>query len=81
VDWIVSTGAILYHDMHFALNYPVASGDFRMDDTELRDNDIVRVYDVLLGYSDCLMATDEICAASSPSRNSRKRWAQANCIT
>jgi len=31
-----------------------------MDDTELRDNDIVRVYDVLLGYSDCLMATDEI---------------------
>ena len=60
VDWIVSTGAILYHDMHFALNYPVHSGNFKMDDTELRDNDIVRVYDVLLGYSDCLMATDEI---------------------
>jgi deoxyhypusine synthase len=60
VDWIVSTGAILYHDLHFALNYPVRVGDFKMDDTELRDNDIVRVYDVLLGYSDCLMATDEI---------------------
>ena len=60
VDWIVSTGAILYHDLHFALNYPVRSGSFKMDDTELRDNDIVRVYDVLLGYSDCLMATDEI---------------------
>jgi deoxyhypusine synthase len=60
VDWIVSTGAILYHDMHFALNYPVRAGSFKMDDTELRDNDIVRVYDVLLGYSDCLMATDEI---------------------
>ncbi len=60
VDWIVSTGANLYHDMHFALNYPVRVGDFKMDDTELRDNDIVRVYDVLIGYSDCLMATDEI---------------------
>jgi len=60
VDWIVSTGANLYHDMHFALNYPVRTGNFTMDDTELRDNDIVRVYDVLLGYSDCLMATDEI---------------------
>jgi len=60
VDWIVSTGANLYHDMHFALNYPVRVGDFKMDDTALRDNDIVRVYDVLLGYSDCLMATDEI---------------------
>jgi deoxyhypusine synthase len=60
VDWIVSTGANLYHDLHFALNYPVRVGSFTMDDTELRNNDIVRVYDVLLGYSDCLMATDEI---------------------
>ena len=60
VDWIVATGANLYHDMHFALNYPVRVGSFKMDDTELRNNDIVRVYDVLLGYSDCLMATDEI---------------------
>src|SRR3990170_8554218 len=59
VDWIVSTGAILYHDLHFALNYPGRAGSFKMDDTELRGNDIVRVYDVLLGYSDCLMATDE----------------------
>ena len=60
VDWIVATGAILYHDLHFALNYPIRMGSFKMDDTELRDNDIVRVYDVLMGYSDCLMATDEI---------------------
>ncbi|MBI4893978.1 MAG: deoxyhypusine synthase [Acidobacteria bacterium] len=60
VDWIVATGANLYHDLHFALNYPVHVGDFRMDDTQLRNNDIVRVYDVLMGYSDCLMATDEI---------------------
>jgi deoxyhypusine synthase len=60
VDWIVSTGANLYHDLHFALNYPVHAGSFAMDDTELRSNDIVRVYDVLLGYSDCLMATDEV---------------------
>ena len=60
VDWIVATGANLYHDMHFALNYPVKVGNFRFDDTELRNNDIVRIYDVLLGYSDCLMATDEI---------------------
>ena len=60
VDWIVSTGANLYHDLHFALNYPVRVGSFKFDDTELRNNDIVRIYDVLLGYSDCLMATDEI---------------------
>jgi deoxyhypusine synthase len=60
VDWIVATGANLYHDMHFALNYPVRVGHYSMDDTALRNNDIVRIYDVLIGYSDCLMATDEI---------------------
>src|SRR5881394_880150 len=60
VDWIVSTGANLYHDMHFALNYPVHSGSFKFDDTDLRDNDLVRIYDVLIPYSDGLMATDEL---------------------
>ncbi|MCX7872008.1 MAG: deoxyhypusine synthase [Verrucomicrobiae bacterium] len=60
VDWIVATGANLYHDLHFAFNFPVHVGSFKYDDTDLRNNDIVRIYDVVLGYSDCLMATDEI---------------------
>jgi deoxyhypusine synthase len=60
VDWIVATGANLYHDLHFALNLPVHVGSHLLDDTDLRQNDIVRIYDVLLGYSDCLMATDDI---------------------
>src|SRR5260221_3342369 len=60
VDWIVSTCANLYHDMHFALNYPVHSGSFKFDDTDLRDNDLVRIYDVVIPYSDGLMATDEL---------------------
>jgi len=60
VDWIVATGANLYHDMHFALNYPVHAGSFKLDDTDLRENDLVRIYDVLIPYSDALMATDEI---------------------
>lgn len=60
VDWIVATGANLYHDLHFALNYPLYVGRHNLDDVDLRANDIVRIYDVLVGYSDCLMATDEI---------------------
>src|SRR5260370_23289665 len=60
VDWIVSTGANLYHDMHFALNYPVHSGSFKFDDTDLRDNDLVRISAVVIPYSDGLMATDEL---------------------
>lgn len=60
VDWIVATGANLYHDMHFALNYPVHAGSAKFDDTDLRNNDLVRIYDVVIPYSDGLMATDEI---------------------
>ena len=60
VDWIVATGANLYHDLHFAFNLPLHAGSHLTDDRVLRENDIVRIYDVFLGYSDCLMATDEI---------------------
>jgi deoxyhypusine synthase len=60
VDWIVSTGANLYHDLHFAFNLPLHVGTHLVDDADLRRNDVVRIYDVLLGYTDCLMSTDEI---------------------
>jgi deoxyhypusine synthase len=60
VDWIVATGANLYHDLHFAFNMPLHVGSPLVDDADLRANDVVRIYDVLLGYTDCLMATDEI---------------------
>jgi deoxyhypusine synthase len=59
VDWIVATGANLYHDLHYAFNYPLHIGSPMVDDADLRRNDVVRIYDVLLGYTDCLMATDE----------------------
>ena len=60
VDWIVSTGANLYHDLHFAFNLPVHVGSRLADDADLRRNDVVRIYDVVLSYTDCLMATDGI---------------------
>jgi len=41
-------------------DYPVHSGSFKFDDTDLRDNDLVRIYDVVIPYSDGLMATDEL---------------------
>ena len=60
VDWIVATGANLYHDLHFVFNLPLYKGTYIVDDVDLRKNDIVRIYDVFLGYTDCLMKTDEI---------------------
>jgi deoxyhypusine synthase len=60
VDWIVATGANMYHDLHFAFNLPLHAGSHMVDDADLRLNDVVRIYDVLLGYTDCLMETDRI---------------------
>lgn len=57
VDWIVSTGANLYHDMHYALSHTLHQGDFRLDDVELREEGIIRIYDVLF-KDDVLLETD-----------------------
>jgi deoxyhypusine synthase len=57
VDWLVSTGANLYHDAHFALGLSMHQGSFNLDDVELRDQGVVRIYDILFGY-DVLLETD-----------------------
>src|SRR5215475_4530540 len=38
VDWIVSTGANLYHDTHFALDMEMHQGRPGMNDLELREH-------------------------------------------
>jgi deoxyhypusine synthase len=60
VDWMVSTGANMYHDMHFALNMPLFRGSHMVDDADLRDKGVTRIYDILFDYQDVLMATDRI---------------------
>jgi deoxyhypusine synthase len=60
VDWIVSTGANLYHDMHHALNLPLYRASPFVRDQELRKVGVVRIYDILLDYNDVLMATDHV---------------------
>jgi deoxyhypusine synthase len=60
VDWIVSTGANLYHDMHHAMDFPLFRGSPFSPDPELRRLGVVRIYDILLDYNDVLMATDHV---------------------
>ena len=60
VDWIVGTGANLYHDMHHAMNLPLFRGSPFVHDPELRKVGVVRIYDILLDYNDVLMQTDHI---------------------
>lgn len=62
VDWLVATGANMYHDLHFAFNRPLCAGTPWVNDSDLRQKGVVRIYDILLSFADCLEATDRILA-------------------
>ena len=57
VDWIVSTGANLYHDMHYALDMKLYAGSPFLNDIELHRDGVIRIYDVLFDYH-VLLDTD-----------------------
>ena len=58
IDWIVSTGANLYHDAHFGLGLSMHRGTPFADDVELREEGVVRIYDIFFHY-DVLLSTDK----------------------
>src|ERR1700704_5683279 len=57
VDFIISTGANLYHDLHYALNFTLHRGSPFVDDVELYEEGVIRIYDVLFP-STVLLETD-----------------------
>lgn len=57
IDWLVSTGANLYHDTHFAIGHSLHRGTPFADDRLLRKKGIIRIYDVLFDYK-VLLSTD-----------------------
>src|SRR5438105_11917610 len=57
VDWMVSTGANLYHDTHFGIGLEMRRGLHNLDDRILRDEGVVRIYDIFFQY-DVLLKTD-----------------------
>ncbi len=57
VDWIVSTGANLYHDLHYGLDMALYAGSPFLNDVELHRDGVIRIYDVLFDYN-VLLDTD-----------------------
>lgn len=57
VDWIVSTGANLYHDIHFAIGLDLHRGNAATSDLILRQEGVVRIYDIFFDY-EVLLSTD-----------------------
>ncbi len=57
VDWIISTGANLYHDTHFALGMDMHQSRPGLDDLKLREHQVIRIYDIVFDYEN-LLGTD-----------------------
>jgi deoxyhypusine synthase len=57
IDWMVSTGANLYHDTHHAIGLKLHSGSPFWNDVELREEGVVRIYDIVFDYT-VLLDTD-----------------------
>src|ERR1700676_4436820 len=57
VDWIVSTGANLYHDTHFGIGLKMFQGSAGADDVALHKAGVVRIYDIFFDYR-VLLSTD-----------------------
>src|ERR1700720_3647773 len=57
IDWIISTGANLYHDTHFGIGLSLHQGNAQTSDIVLREEEVVRIYDIFFDYS-VLLDTD-----------------------
>jgi deoxyhypusine synthase len=57
IDWVISTGANLYHDLHYGLGLNLYSSTPFLDDVKLRQEGRIRIYDIVFDY-DVLLETD-----------------------
>jgi len=57
IDYIISTGANLYHDMHYGLGLDLYASHPFVDDVKLRQESRIRIYDIIFDY-DVLLETD-----------------------
>src|ERR671938_823870 len=62
VDFVISTGANLYHDLHYALNFTLRRGSPFVDDRDLYEDGVIRIYDVLFP-AQVLLDTDSFIRA------------------
>jgi len=60
VDFIISTGANLFHDLHRPFDFPMVQGSPNVDDNALARDGVARIYDVFLGAEDTLLGSDAL---------------------
>lgn len=76
VDWIVSTGANIYHDMHRSLGFSLYGIPPQVDDVALRRDSIIRIYDIVFD-AEVLFKTDDFVSEVLKSDEFQKRMSTA----
>jgi deoxyhypusine synthase len=77
VDLIVSTGANIYHDMHRPFEMPMVQGSQHVDDNQLAEDGVARIYDVYIFDDDTLLATDRVIMKAVHSFDTSKPFSTA----
>jgi len=80
IDWIIATGANVFHDLHYALELPVHQGDFRVNDAELKEKNIDRIYDIFLTEEVILRTDIWLLNALKPVKNKKLSTAEIHHI-
>jgi deoxyhypusine synthase len=76
VDWIVSTGANLYHDIHRSLGFSLYGISPQVDDVALKRDRVIRIFDIVFDQ-DVLFKTDEFISEVLSSPEFQKRMGTA----
>jgi deoxyhypusine synthase len=76
VDWIVSTGANLYHDLHRSLGLSLYGVSPQVDDVALKRDKVIRIYDIVFDQ-DVLYKTDAFISEVLRSPELQKRMGTA----
>jgi deoxyhypusine synthase len=76
VDWIVSTGANLYHDLHRSLGFHLYGISPNVNDVALKRDHVIRIYDIVFD-ADVLYQTDAFIGEVLRSTEFQKRMGTA----
>ncbi|MDJ1170775.1 deoxyhypusine synthase [Roseofilum sp. BLCC_M154] len=76
IDWMISTGANLYHDLHYGLGMSLYAGSPFLDDVKLREEGHIRIYDIVFDY-DVLLETDAFIRQTLKAPEFQKRMGTA----
>jgi len=78
VDFIISTGANLYHDLHRAFNLPMFQGDPHAADDKLHEDGVARILDVYITDKETMLPTDRIILESVIGKEFKKPISSAD---